>query len=89
MGTGTGGDCPDQGLSPFCAGASPHFLSRGWNRGFGRSISPRGEAPGKAGCKKHPAGWPPSGSAEVLFQRDFKFPPSPPNLTQHKSRTGD
>ena len=28
MGTGTGGDCPDQGLSPFCAGASPHFLSR-------------------------------------------------------------
>ncbi len=28
MGTGTGGDCPDQGLSPFCAGASPHFLNR-------------------------------------------------------------
>jgi len=27
MGTGTGGDCPDQGWSPFCAGASPHFLS--------------------------------------------------------------
>lgn len=26
MGTGTGGDCPDQGLSPFRAGASPHFL---------------------------------------------------------------
>ncbi len=28
MGTGTGGDCPDQGLFPFCAGASPHFLIR-------------------------------------------------------------
>jgi uncharacterized Zn finger protein len=26
MGTGTGGDCPDEGLSPFRAGASPHFL---------------------------------------------------------------
>lgn len=26
MGTGTVGDCPDQGLSPFRAGASPHFL---------------------------------------------------------------
>ncbi len=25
MGTGTGGDCPNQELSPFCAGASPHF----------------------------------------------------------------
>ncbi len=25
MGTGTGGDCPDPGLSPFRAGASPHF----------------------------------------------------------------
>jgi len=30
MGTGTGGDCPDQGLSPFCAGASPHFLNSWW-----------------------------------------------------------
>jgi len=28
MGTGAGGDCPDQGLSLFCAGAGPHFLNR-------------------------------------------------------------
>ena len=26
MGVGTDGDCSDQGLPPFCAGASPHFL---------------------------------------------------------------